>query len=209
MVVRGRWLEKNRVIVINLDDDPPLGRRIRASDVGSSNLAFSPNGRFLASEWRVWRVLEWEVDGGELNGMPLSGHDRPVSSLAYAPDGKVLVSGSEDGTVIFWDMDKREPLGPQSRLIGLQSGDGLQPRWQDGSFRERTPNWFSGTLRLVGNVAPRLAPRRTVFGGWHSALTDNSWRRPETTVWSRFGRLAIKRNRSRLLGPRPATTTSG
>ncbi len=108
---RSLALQKNRVIIINVNDDPPLGRRIRAADVGASNVAFSPDGRFLASSGEFGDVLEWDVLRGELHGAPLSGHDRRVSSLAYTPDGKVLVSGSMEGTVIFWDTDSRTALG--------------------------------------------------------------------------------------------------
>ena len=99
--VRSLALEMDRVIILNVNDDPPLGRRVRAPDVGSSNLAFSPDGRFLASSGEFGDVLEWDVASGELKGAPLSGHERQVSSLAYAPDGKVLVSGSEDGNRYF------------------------------------------------------------------------------------------------------------
>lgn len=109
---RSLALEKDRVIIIKVNDDPPLGRRIKAADVSSSNVAFSPDGRFLASSGEFGDVLVWDVARGELNGEPLSGHERQVSSLAYAPDGKVLMSGSFDRSVIFWDMDTRRPLGP-------------------------------------------------------------------------------------------------
>lgn len=111
-------LEKNRVVIINVNDDPPLGRRIKAADVSASNIAFSPDGRFLASSGEFGDVLEWDVARGELHGAPLSGHDRQVSSLAYAPDGKVLVSGSMDGTVIFWDLDTRTAFGPAVKAHG-------------------------------------------------------------------------------------------
>jgi WD40 repeat protein len=115
---RSLALEKDRVIIISVNDDPPLGRRIRAADVHSSNGAFSPDGRFFASSGEFGDVLEWDVARGELIGAPLSGHDRQVSSLAYSPDGKVLVSGSMDGTVIFWDMDTRTALGPAVKAHG-------------------------------------------------------------------------------------------
>ena len=105
-------LEKDRVIILSVNDDPPLGRRIKAPDSSSSNVAFSPDGRFLASSGEFGDVSLWDVASGEQSGEPLSGHERHVSSLAFAPDGKVLVSGSMDGTVIFWDMAARAPLGP-------------------------------------------------------------------------------------------------
>jgi len=104
--------EMNRVVIINVNDDPPLGRRIRAAGVGSSNVAFSPDGRFLASSGEFGDVVEWDLARGEPTAVRLSGHDKQVSSLAYAPDGKVLVSGGMDGTVIFWELDSRSPLGP-------------------------------------------------------------------------------------------------
>jgi WD40 repeat protein len=110
--VRSLALEKNRVIVVDVNADPPLGRRIKAANAGMSNIAFSPSGRFLASSAEFGDVVEWDVARGELHGEPLSGHDRQVTSLAYSPDGKVLVSGSVDGVVILLDLDRRAALGP-------------------------------------------------------------------------------------------------
>jgi WD40 repeat protein len=113
--VRSLAINKNRVILLDVNEDPPLGRRISAPNVGSSNVAFSPDGRFLASAGEFGVVLIWDVTSGEQVGEPLSGHDRQVSSLAYAPDGKMLVSGSMDGSVIFWDMGTHTALGPPLR----------------------------------------------------------------------------------------------
>jgi WD40 repeat protein len=116
--VRSLALEKDRVIILTVNDDPPLGHRVRAPDIGSSNIAFSPDGRFLASSGEFGDVLEWDVASGELNGAPISGHTRQVSSLAYAPDGKVLVSGNMDGNVIFWDTATHTALGPPVKAHG-------------------------------------------------------------------------------------------
>ena len=117
--VKAAALEKNWVILLNVNDDPPLGRRVRVPDIGSANVAFSPDGRFLASAGEFGDVLIWNVASGQQSGEPLSGHDRQASSLAFSPDGKTLVSGSMDGTVTFWDMATRkalgQPLKPQGR----------------------------------------------------------------------------------------------
>lgn len=113
--VRSLALDRERAIILNVNDDPPLGRRIRAPDAGSSNIAFSPDGRFLASSGEFGDVLEWDVASGEPNGAKLSGHERQVSSLVYSRDGQVLVSGSMDGAVIFWDIATRKALGPPTK----------------------------------------------------------------------------------------------
>jgi WD40 repeat protein len=109
--VRSLACQKNQVEVVNVNGDPPLGRRIRAPDAGSSNVAFSPDGQILASGGEFGDVVVWDVAQGVPVGGPLSGHDRQVSSLAYAPDGKSLVSGSMDGSVIFWSLDTYKAIG--------------------------------------------------------------------------------------------------
>jgi len=110
--VRSLALEKERVVILDVNGNPPLGRRIRAPGSNGSNIAFSPGGRLLVSGGEFGDVSVWDVASGKPSGMPLSGHERQVSSLAYAPDGKKLISGSMDGTVIFWDMATRTALGP-------------------------------------------------------------------------------------------------
>jgi WD40 repeat protein len=110
-------LDKERVILLNVNDDPPLGRRIKAANSGSSNVAFSPDGRILASSGEFGNVVLWDVGTGQLSGTPLSGHERQVSSVAFAPNGKILVSGSMDGSIIFWDMSSRTPLGPPVKAL--------------------------------------------------------------------------------------------
>ncbi|MGA7110229.1 MAG: TIR domain-containing protein [Terracidiphilus sp.] len=110
-------LDKERVILLNLNGDPPLGHRINAAESGSSNVAFSPDARLLASAGEFGDVVLWDVASGQRSGDPLSGHERAVSSLAFAPDGKILVSGSMDGSILFWDMSSRTAFGPPVQAL--------------------------------------------------------------------------------------------
>ena len=110
-------LEMDRVVLLNITGDPPLGRNFQAPDSSGSNISFSPDGRFLASSAEFGDVVLWDAATGEQSGAPFSGHQRQVSSLAFSPGGKQLITGAMDGTVIFWDVSTRRPLAPPGKAF--------------------------------------------------------------------------------------------
>jgi WD40 repeat protein len=66
-------------------------------------IAFSPDGKLIASASADATIKLWKIGGTEL--VTLKGHKSAVWSVAFRPDGRQLISASEDGTVKQWDVD--------------------------------------------------------------------------------------------------------
>jgi len=72
-----------------------------------TSVAFSPDGRTLATGSRDRTVMVWDLTDQAHPvrlGPPLSAHADWVNSVAVSPDGRTLASGSVDGDTILWDL---------------------------------------------------------------------------------------------------------
>jgi WD40 repeat protein/serine/threonine protein kinase len=143
-------------------------------------LAFSPDGRFLATGGREDHLVKvWDVADGRLVH-EFRNHTDGINALAFSPGGKRLGSASMDRTVRLWDLDSgkevltfdehAQPLAPNGlafcadgqRLTSV-SVDGVVKVW-DAATGE-TVSTFHGELGWVASAAFSRDGRSVALGG--------------------------------------------
>jgi len=70
---------------------------------GSGGLAFSADGKLLASRGGDKTVKVWSLPDGRPVTM-LEGHKEQVQHADFSPDSKLLASGDVSGVILLWEM---------------------------------------------------------------------------------------------------------
>src|SRR5947208_2107336 len=104
IMAKKKWKEnskKSNGFVPSLPLGVKLVRSLRGHKGRIGRIAWSPDGRMLASGSEDTTIRLWNPETGECM-QTFEGHKGAVWSVAFHPTGQTLASGSQDRTVKLW-----------------------------------------------------------------------------------------------------------
>ena len=117
-------------------------------------VAYSPNGKTLASAGGDKTVKLWDVATGKLL-RTLQGHTKIVTSVAYSPDGQTLVSASGDKTVKLWETKTGQLLRTLEGHTSFVESVSYSPDGKmlaSASWDETVKLWDAATGQLLNTL---------------------------------------------------------
>jgi WD40 repeat protein len=180
-------VQSSGAVLDNVQAHPQILMYLSGHTNAVKSVAFSPDGKTLASGSSDSTVILWEATTGKRIGQPLSvsGNTSAVNSVAFSPDGKTLAAGRSDSTVILWDVASGKPIrqplsghtygvfsiafSPDGKTLASGGGDHTVILW-DVATGKRIGQPLTGHTNWVNSVTFSPDGKTLASGSWDNTI---------------------------------------
>jgi len=127
-------------------------------------IAFSPDGKIVASASSDKTIRLWEIETGRMLRV-LDHHRDSVTSIAFSPDGKTILSGSLDKTAAICDVKTGRLLHTLANHVDEVNAVAFSPNGKtiaSGSRDETIDLWNAATGELLHTIDSATSAVRSV-----------------------------------------------
>ncbi len=160
-------LERERLatrftLIAGLLSAPPVTRTFLGHGASIRHVAWSPDGKLLASASFDKTIIVWNVEKD--TSQRLTGHEDFVYCVEFSPDGSLLASADAGGRIRLWQLSGTEahPVGPDNMNVGQGANDAHKGKVTSLAFapdgRSLASGGWDGQV-IVWDVSTPAAPR--------------------------------------------------